>query len=135
MYVITQKQNDFVVGLCENLIDNNDGSFIDKDEDIVYYKGEYCYYPGVDIPAGVNKHQYAYTPEEGFKLIFTKLDLMKAKLSAAYKEDKATEALDEIKNLYSKFTNKLNTEEVSIVTLQEAIFDLYELILNFGGEN
>ena len=120
MYIITQKQDDFVVGLCHNLIDNNDGSFTDADEGCLYYKGEYCYYPNVDTPAGVRVNQYTYTPEEGFKLAFSQLDLMRMKLSVAYKEDKATEALEEIKSLYSKN---------DIPTIQEAICNLYELFL------
>lgn len=128
MYIITQKQDDFVVGLCNNLIDNNDGSFTDLDENCLYYKGEYCYYPNVETPKGVNANQYIYTPEEGFKLAFSKLELMKMKLSSAYKEDKATESLWEIENLYSKFVNK---ETI----FQEAICDLYELQLGLKENN
>lgn len=148
MYVIVQKQDNFVVGLCEELIDNNDGSFLDLDEDIIYYKGEYFYYPDVAVPVGVNTHQYTYTEEEGFKLAFSKLELMRARLASIEEKQISDELLIKSHSLYNSFKNEKETLEdtlnllstetientVTLIDIQKACCDLYELLIELQGE-
>lgn len=148
MYVIVQKQDNFVVGLCEELIDNNDGSFLDVDEDILYYKGEFFYYPNVNVPAGVNVHQYTYTLDEGFKVAFSKLELMKARLASIEEKQMSDELLIKSHSLYHSFKNEkgiledtlnlLSTEAVEnstiLIDIQKACCELYELLIELQGE-
>lgn len=162
MYVITQKEDNYVVGLCNELIDNNDGSFLDVDEDVLYYKGDYCYYVNVDVPAGINKHQYFYTEEDGFKLAFNKLEMMQMRRSAMdfdrraekafAKTNIAVERFAKDKALLEEATNLIadeqykNQEDIkstqkdvksakdSLLIVQEAICELYELFtMTVGG--
>ena len=154
MYVITQKEDNYVVGLCNELIDNNDGSFLDVDEDILYYKGDYCYYVNVEVPAGINKHQYFYTEEDGFKLAFNKLEMMQMRRAAmdldrraekAYaKTNIAVERFNQNKALLEETASLLVDEEYknaeniasaqeALLVVQEAICELYELFMTLGG--
>ena len=100
MYVIVQKQDNLVVGITERLKDHEDGSFADLNEDICYYKGEFVYYSDVEVPGGINKGQYFYTPEEGFKLAFSNYDIMKARVHLIDVDTKAKDYLNEI--IYEK---------------------------------
>ena len=156
MYVITQKEDNYVVGLCNELIDNNDGSFLDVDEDVLYYKGDYCYYTNVDVPAGINKHQYFYTEENGFKLAFNKLEMMQMRRAAMDLDRRAEKAyaktniavekfakekalLEEATTLIAdeQYHTKEDVESVqeALIITQEAICELYELlIMNLGGQ-
>lgn len=120
MYVITQKEDNYVVGLCNELIDNNDGSFLDVDEDVLYYKGDYCYYVNVEVPAGINKHQYFYTEEDGFKLAFNKLEMMQMRRAAMDFDRRAEQAFAKTNIAVEKF-NKSKTllEEATALIADE----------------
>lgn len=158
MYVIIEKETNLVVGLTDNLIEYEDGSaFLDVNEDMAYYKGEYDYYSNVDAPGGINKGQYFYTPETGFKLLYSNLQLMKARMNALSAETEAKKYADGVSslydhtsvlhnqtsNLYNNFaTEKANIEsniallkennltaDEKITLLETVVCDLFEVIL------
>lgn len=143
MYVIIQKQDNLVVSITDNLEDKEDGSFLDLNEDVLYYKGEYDFYSNIDVPGGINKGQYFYTPEEGFKLAFSNYDIMKARVNLIEVDAKAKEYLENIiqeKNLFNMEKknleeniktlkeNNLTTEE-KITLLESVVCDLFESLL------
>lgn len=144
MYVITQKDNNYCIGICNNLIDNNDGSFLNVDEDVMYYKGDYTYYSDVDVAPGIQAYQYKYTKEKGFELAFNQLDLIKARLAFVNSEKQSTKTLYENKKILNKFHNEkemldnnigLLTDESynnqeTLLLIQDALCEIYELIVN-----
>ena len=148
MYVITQKEDNYIVGICTNIIDNNDGSFLDCDEDVIYYKCEFTYYPNVEVPGGIHKGQYSYTPEDGFKLEFNKLDMLKLRLANVSKERELNRSANHVSKLYANFRSEKQSleENISLITdevftnnmtledIQIALCDIYELLLGEEGE-
>lgn len=145
MYVIIQKQDNLVVGITANLIDNEDNSFLDTNDNVLYYKGDFDYYANIDVPGGINKGQYFYTPEEGFKLAFSNYDIMKARVHLINVDSKAQEYFEKITNEINIFQNEKNnleqnvhlalkennlTIEEKITLLETVVCDLYELLLN-----
>ena len=147
MYVIVQKQDNLVVGMTERLIDNENGSFTDLNEDVCYYKGEFVYYPDVEVPGGINKGQYFYTPEEGFKLAFSNYDIMRARVHLINLETQAEEYLKQVTEYHNSFKEEKNTLEKNVdllkqgklttdekITLLELVVcDLYETVLSLKG--
>ena len=148
MYIIVEKDNNFVVGITPDLIDNNDGSFTDKVELVDYSKGDYSYYVGVEVPPGINKHQYYYTEEEGFKLAFSQRDMFMMRKNFIDKEIQSGRYLNKCTAVYDKFkeesedigknikalTDNSLTVEEKITLLEYIVCDLYEEILVIKGE-
>ena len=143
MYVIIQKEDNLVVSITANLEDREDNSFIDLNEDVIYYKGDFDYYSDVEVPGGINKGQYFYTPEEGFKLAFSNYDIMRARVHLINTDTKAKEYLDAVirennsfrnekrdleKNIALLKENNLSTEE-KITLLESVVCDLFESLL------
>lgn len=149
MYVIIQKQDNLVVSITSNLEDCKDGSFLDVNEDVLYYKGEFDYYSNIDVPGGINKGQYFYTPEEGFKLAFSNYDIMRARVHLIDVDTKAKDYLNEIINEKNAFKsekqdlennikllkeNNLTTDE-KITLLESVVCDLFESLLTLQEVN
>ena len=149
MYIITEKENNLMVDYCDELVDNGDGSFLNVTADLLYWSNCYLYYEIDKIPTGVNTCQYFYTPEEGFKLAFSNLDVMKAQMATMEKEVQSNENFTRILNTYNKFQEektgiednlkRLSDDSLSsderILLLESTVCDLYELILGIltGG--
>lgn len=149
MYVIIQKDNNLVVSITANLEVNDDGSFTDLNEGVIYCIGDFDYYSDVEVPGGINKGQYFYTPEEGFKLAFSNYDIMRARVHLINVDTKAQEYLNDIireknsfitekatleKNIQSLKANTLTADE-KITLLESVVCDLYELLLTLQEEN
>ena len=149
MYVIVEKENNLMVDYTDNLIDNGDGSFLNVTADLLYNIGDYSYHEVDSIAPGINANQYYYTPEDGFKLAFSNLDMMRAKMATIEKEVQSKEFLIKTLNTYNKFQkeksdienglknlfNESLTTDERVILLESTVCDLYELILSIlsGG--
>lgn len=146
MYLITQNDGNLVIKFS-TIIEAKENSFID-DENVEYTGADYQYFPNVDNPGGVKEHQYSYTPEEGFKIVFTTKDLMEARIKFFDNQLESERYLVETTQKYHQFCNEKENIETSlkflsnnslsadekIALLENVVCDLYEALLALGGE-
>ena len=148
IYIIVEKENNLLVDYTDNFTDNGDGSFTNVTSDIMYFSGEYKYYEIDKVPAGVHANQYYYTPEEGFKLAFSNLDMVKARRITMENELQSKMNLTKVLNTYNAFeaekssidenlkklTDESLTTDERVLLLESTVCDLYELILSMMQE-
>lgn len=136
MFIVVSKEDNLVQSACEEIIDNNDGSFTNPECDIVYNIGDFCYYEldDKDFPRRVFENfQYYYTIEDGFKLAYTGEDYARHIREGREYEYKSLKILQEcqqqikdVANLYDNFINKTTDIENRLSILENMIIELFE---------
>lgn len=66
MYIICQKYNDEVAGICRELDYMENGYPRDVHRNTAYVKETVQVYENVEVPEGVAERKYCYTPQKGF---------------------------------------------------------------------
>lgn len=120
MYIITEKDSDILISFSEEIIANEDSTFTDVTNDIIYFNAEYIYYNLEDVPRYVSTYEYTYTPEKGFKRHMTAQDILDQRIAM---KQAANLNINELNSLFQD-VNTLKetvspTYDTSIMTLEE----------------
>lgn len=112
MYIITEKDSDILISFSEEITANEDSTFTDITNDIIYFNAEYTYYDLEDVPRYVNVYEYVYTPEDGFKRHMTAQDILDQRMA--------------MKQAACLNMNELNSISQEVNTLKETVSPTYD---------
>lgn len=116
MYIIVEKETDFIVTTATEIIDNNDGTFVDCYDDFLYNKEAHIYYQlDMDtLPKGVRLGTHGYNPEKGgFYPLMSILELNELR----HKNRQKLKRQIDIENMFIEVSEKLD----NIYVTQEAL--------------
>ena len=124
MYIIVEKETDFIVTTATEIVDNNDGTFVDCYDDFLYSKEAHVYYQlDMDkLPKGVRLGTHGYNPEKGFYPFMTILELNELR----HKNRQRLKRHVDIETMFIEISEKLN----DIYITQEAL----EYMLNHTSQ-
>lgn len=117
MFVVTQKIDNYVIAITDNLTVNEDGTFTDVTGDVIYNEGDYQFYENVEVNPGIHPFNYSYTPETGFKLEFNPRDVLNAQVTVLQYGKSALDSIRQAENA-----------AVDLSTLQNAVLELFEVV-------
>lgn len=144
--VITQNEGNLVVAFSED-VEIFENSFVDNVEGREYLLADFSVYSDVEVPGGVQENIYMYTPEDGFQIAFSSLDILKARMkimendldsqrfavmaNSAY--TRFTEERAGIESSLEQLSNDSLTTEERVELLEAIVCDLYEALVAIGG--